>query len=200
MDHRVLEIGHVDLFDQADDYTRPPNLVTGLESAVGAIGEIGQNRAPLALGDRHASEDPTWRGGDPGEDIGQLTILVAADVNHEAPTLGGDAPQVRRGTDNQMGFCRVSLDHQQRGDGETRAIRPGPGSDNGHPGGKPPSKPACQVPIYRIGLERVLGMDHGRTLGKAVPRRPCFSPEGGSSAEGWGGGSLGHLPNVKRTT
>ncbi len=56
MDHRVFEVGHLDLIDQANDQTRPSDLLTGLETTVSAIGEIGQNRSPLALGDRHAGE------------------------------------------------------------------------------------------------------------------------------------------------
>ena len=92
MDHRVVEVGHLYTIDQADDDTRPSDLVTGLETAEGAIGELGQNRAPLALLDRHAGEEPTRRGRQPGEDICRLAIFVSADVNDEMPAFRNDIP------------------------------------------------------------------------------------------------------------
>ncbi len=111
---------------------------------------------------------PPGEGDKPGEDVRHLMVLVPADVNHEMAAFGGDVPQVGGGTDHQMDLSRLALNHEQGRYGETGSIRPGPGGDDGHPGGEPAPKPARLLPICRIGLERVLRMDHPGTLGKSV--------------------------------
>ena len=58
MDHRILESGDLDLFDHADYQTRPADLLPGLETAVGAIGEVRKSRSPLGLGYRKSGEYP----------------------------------------------------------------------------------------------------------------------------------------------